>query len=337
MGRSRGDEQPPDRLAAVLAELDAARRDPGWVPSEDDVVDRPRSRMRQLPGRVAATAREAGATQRGEADGTGRGGRHAAAGDGADARVRPREPLRRPAEPLFDTRVAPSRLAVIGAVGLLVLAGLVLGGRVVFARAQADPQPVASTADSAGSQGSSSTGTGASGERATGTAAAAGGGTAATSSATAASTLVVQVVGQVKSPGVVRVPGGARVLDAVQAAGGALGSADLSAINLARPVTDGEQIQVPKPGESITATPGTAAAGTGTTAAGAASATTVVDLNTADAAALDTLPGVGPVLAQRILQWRAQNGRFTSIEELGEVSGIGEKLLAQLTPLVRVG
>jgi competence protein ComEA len=153
-------------------------------------------------------------------------------------------------------------------------------------------------------------------------------------------------VGQVRRPGVVRLPPGSRVLDAVQAAGGATTSADLNHLNLARPVADGEQIVVPKPGDSVAVAGGPGAGGpdaggvapgaSGQGSASAGSAGGIVDLNTADATALDSLPGVGPVIAQRILDWRTQHGRFSSVDELGEVSGIGDKLLAQIGPKVRV-
>jgi competence protein ComEA len=152
---------------------------------------------------------------------------------------------------------------------------------------------------------------------------------------------MVDVVGQVRRAGVVRLPAGSRVLDAVRAAGGGTSFADLNHLNLARPVADGEQIVVPKPGESIP--PATAPGGPGAIpggsvqgSAGAGSAGGLVNLNTADEAALDSLPGVGPVLAQRILDWRTQHGRFSSVDELGEVSGIGDKLMAQLWPKVSV-
>jgi len=146
--------------------------------------------------------------------------------------------------------------------------------------------------------------------------------------------LLVHVVGQVRRPGVVRLPPGARVLDAVKAAGGAMSTADLAHLNLARPVADGEQIVVPKPGESIPVAGASVPAGKGSAGVGAAGG--LVDLNTADASALDSLPGVGPVLSQRILDWRTEHGRFSSVDELGEVSGIGDKLLAQIGPKVRV-
>lgn len=158
--------------------------------------------------------------------------------------------------------------------------------------------------------------------------------TAPRSAAAGAGVVLVHVVGQVRHPGVVRLPAGARVEQALEAAGGATSKADLVRVNLARPVVDGEQIVVPKPGEAMTG-----AAGVVDGPLGPASATGAegpVDLNTAGLAELDTLPGVGPVLAQRILDWRSQNGRFSTVDELGEVSGIGEKVLENLRPLVRV-
>ncbi|MCR1981307.1 ComEA family DNA-binding protein [Cellulosimicrobium cellulans] len=146
--------------------------------------------------------------------------------------------------------------------------------------------------------------------------------------------VVVHVVGQVAAPGLVTVATDARVADALDAAGGATSDADLAALNLARAVTDGEQIHVPRPGEAVAApppaAPGAASAGTG----GAGGA--VVDLNVADAAALDTLPGIGPVLAERIVAWRDENGPFTAVDELGEVSGIGPAVLEDVRDLVRV-
>jgi competence protein ComEA len=154
--------------------------------------------------------------------------------------------------------------------------------------------------------------------------------------------VVVHVVGQVRHAGVVRLPAGARVEQALEAAGGATARADLVRVNLARPVVDGEQIVVPKPGEPIVgaaAAPGIGSGGsTGATGSsqGPASPQSPVDLNTATLVQLDGLPGVGPVLAQRILDWRSQNGRFSTVDELGEVSGIGDKVLERLRPLVRV-
>ena len=149
-----------------------------------------------------------------------------------------------------------------------------------------------------------------------------------------AGVLLVHVVGQVRRPCVVRLPPGARVLDAVKAAGGATSLADLDHLNLARPVADGEQIVVPKPGETIPESGASESAGKRSTGAGSTGG--LVDLNTADASALDSLPGVGPVISKRILDWRIEHGGFSSVDELGEVSGIGEKLLAQIGPKVRI-
>ncbi|GAB3072318.1 hypothetical protein GCM10027053_41710 [Intrasporangium mesophilum] len=157
--------------------------------------------------------------------------------------------------------------------------------------------------------------------------------------------VVVDVVGRVARPGLVRLRPGARVADAITSAGGASRGADLGALNLARQLVDGEQVRVPKVGEASVAAPGSAlggsslgSAGTGGPSPGPGAAGTAdalaVSLNSADLASLDSLPGVGPVLAQRILDWRTAHGRFTSVDELGEVSGIGDKLMARLRPRV---
>jgi len=146
--------------------------------------------------------------------------------------------------------------------------------------------------------------------------------------ASGAAAVVVHVVGQVVAPGVVQLPAGSRVSDAVAAAGGATPGADLAALNLARVVGDGEQIVVPAPGEVVGRANGEASVGGGKDP--------LVDLNTADLAALDALPGIGPVLAQRVLDWRDRHRRFSDVAELGEVAGIGDTLLGRLRELVRV-
>ena len=159
----------------------------------------------------------------------------------------------------------------------------------------------------------------------------------------AAGQLRVYVVGQVRHPGVVTLTAGARVEDAVQAVGGATEKADLAVMNLARKVVDGERIVVPKPGEKVptadpVADPGAAGAGAGSGDAGSGAAVpgSPVDLNTATVAQLDALPGVGPVIAGRIVAWRQENGRFTSVDDLSEVQGIGDATMARHRPLVRV-
>jgi competence protein ComEA len=139
--------------------------------------------------------------------------------------------------------------------------------------------------------------------------------------------VVVDVSGLVARPGLVRLPLGARVNDAIVAAGGFTRPRAAESVNLARVLVDGEQVVV-----SLTPVAATAptAAGAGMTAAGP------VDLNLASQTLLEGLPGIGPVIAQRIVQWRTDNGAFRSVDELGEVSGIGDAILTQLRPLVRV-
>jgi competence protein ComEA len=146
------------------------------------------------------------------------------------------------------------------------------------------------------------------------------------------SPLVVSVSGKVARPGLVEVPGGARVADVLEAAGGALPGTDLAGLNLARKVGDGEQVAVGVPPPAGAAPIGPDAAGS---AAGPAPAGPV-DLNAATVQQLDALPGVGPVMAQRILKWRTRNGRFARVEQLREVEGIGERRFAQLRELVTV-
>lgn len=144
--------------------------------------------------------------------------------------------------------------------------------------------------------------------------------------------LVVDVAGKVQHPGIVELPAGSRVVDALAAAGGARPGVALTSLNLARPLVDGEQIvvgiDVPFAGVAPPVSSGSATTSTGSMAA--------VNLNTATAEQLDTLPGVGPVTAQAILAWRADNGAFTSVDELLEVSGIGDATLADLRPYVYV-
>lgn len=137
--------------------------------------------------------------------------------------------------------------------------------------------------------------------------------------------LVVDVAGKVRRPGIAVLPPGSRVVDALEAAGGARRGVDLTALNLARPLVDGEQILV-----GVRPVDGVA----GTLDSPSPTGGTLVNLNTADAAALDTLPGVGPVTAEAILSWREEHGGFTSVDELLEVDGIGEATLADLAPLV---
>lgn len=164
-----------------------------------------------------------------------------------------------------------------------------------------------------------------------------------TAAAATAASLVVHVIGKVRRPGVVRLPPGARVLDAITAAGGAAKGADLSTLNLARLVSDGEQVAVDVPstasgsgGAPSNPGGGNSGSGSGAGLGGIGPGTAVVDLNDADLTVLESLPGVGPVLAQRILDFRTANGRFTRIDELKDVKGIGAKTFADIEPHVTV-
>jgi competence protein ComEA len=141
--------------------------------------------------------------------------------------------------------------------------------------------------------------------------------------------VVVSVVGQVARPGLVTLPAGSRVADALAAAGGLLPDADPAAVNAAAPLTDGEQIAVGVPGAA--APPGVA----GGTGGGAANGG-LLDLNTATVGDLDALPGIGPVLAQRIVDHRSARGAFTSVEQLDDVPGIGPAIYAELSGQVTV-
>jgi len=347
MPRRRPEPPPTDRVPVILGIPPAASTDEGslpagWVPQRESLT-RPESLAAVAVAAVADVAAEPGqvgvvaptrsgfaedpwpvpSTSVGEVAPTSSQSR-------TDAAPTPARPaiLTVPVS-LRGVRASPRRLAVLGVLVLLLVVTAVLGVRVAWARSSAKPAAVAASAHGppSGLVSRSVPAAFASQE--------------ATGSPTAASVVLVHVVGQVRRPGVVRLAAGSRVLDAVDAAGGAKSSADLNHLNLARVVADGEQIAVPKPGEAVPAAGAAGIPGAGTGAAGGPAGAdggpvVLVDLNTADAAALDTLPGVGPVLSQRILDWRTQHGRFSSVDELGEVSGIGDKLLAQIGPKVRV-
>ena len=145
----------------------------------------------------------------------------------------------------------------------------------------------------------------------------------------ASAPILVHVLGAVARPGLVELAQGARVIDAVAAAGGFTAEADPAAVNLARPVVDGEQLAVLAVGQAPPQQPGSG----GGSATGPAPDGTV-HLNTADLAALDTLPRIGPALAQRIVDWREANGPFTSVDQLLEVAGIGDAIFSGLADKV---
>ena len=147
---------------------------------------------------------------------------------------------------------------------------------------------------------------------------------AASARSRAAPGLVVDVEGAVRRPGLVRLSPGSRVADAVARAGGTTRLADRSGVNLAAPVSDGQQVVVPRRGS----------VGSAPAAAGAAPASDPVSLSSATAEQLDALPGVGPVTAQKIVDYRTQHGAFHSVDELDAIPGIGPARLADLRGLV---
>lgn len=150
---------------------------------------------------------------------------------------------------------------------------------------------------------------------------------APTASASPTTVILVDVAGWVRRPGVYEFAEGARVIDAIDAAGGARPGAVLSSLNLAAPLVDGTQVLVPKESQSAPTTE------TGTETSGA---TGLVNVNSATNAELETLPGIGEVIAQAIVDHRTENGPFTSVEQLVDVSGIGDATLENIRELVTV-
>ena len=356
----RRPQEPSPRLLALLGEGQAGRAGEG-------AGGRPARTEGDLgPGGAALN----GVSPADHAPGGGRGAREAGSGPGAaegEPRVEPwlpdrqwleagagrpppsdtapgRAPQqpgrhRRPTPPgpalltlppaLRGARTSGPRAAVLGLVLVVVAAAAVFGVRVAWAAAASAPQPVASRPDPARGSALAERPTSPGGFGATGT-------PGAPAVSVSSTQLVVHVVGQVRRPGVVVLPAAARVRDAVAKAGGALPSADLGAVNLARPLADGEQLRIPRPGEATPASAAPSASGGAPVAGGGTGAGGLVNLNTANQSVLEELPGVGPVLAQRIIDWRTEHGRFTSVDELAEVSGIGEKMFAQLQGKVMV-
>lgn len=226
--------------------------------------------------------------------------------DGLDALVRPSPPptWRDRAVALADaTGTTPARIATGGA-----LLAVALGAGLWLTRPAPTPPevslPFASTAVSAGLPSSTSS--------------------------TAPEELVVHVAGAVVRPGVLRLPAGSRVVDAIEAAGGLGPTADGARINLAAPVVDGERVYVAAVGEAAPGVVGPSGTSGGDQPAGP------LNLNSADEAALDGLPGIGPATAKAIVAHRAKIGGFTSVDQLLDVRGIGEAKLAELRPLVTV-
>ncbi len=157
--------------------------------------------------------------------------------------------------------------------------------------------------------------------------------------ASPAADALVYVCGAVRTPGVVRVPAGARVADALDLAGGPTSRAELAAVNLAAKVVDGQQILVPEKGQAAAAPATASAAGAGSsTGAGLAAAPAggLVNINTATLEQLDALQGVGPSTAQKIIDYRTANGPFSSIDDIKNVSGIGDAKFAAMKDAITV-
>jgi competence protein ComEA len=229
------------------------------------------------------------------------------------------------------------------AVALLALGGLLAAG-VVWARATPHLAGPASGQDAAGSAaqtlprvapagsgaGAGGAAAGAGGSAVAGADGSMGAGTAGSGAVGADGRVAVHVAGRVRRPGLVQLPAGSRVQDAIRAAGGSTSGADLDAVNLARRLSDGEQVLVPGPGDPPPPSP----PGAGPDSGAAPSAP--LDLNTATLEQLDTLPGVGEVTAGRIIAYRSAHP-FTAVDELLEVPGIGQRRFEQLKDLVTVG
>jgi competence protein ComEA len=147
--------------------------------------------------------------------------------------------------------------------------------------------------------------------------------------------VIIHVAGAVAAPGVVHLPAGSRVHQAIAAAGGGTPAADLHRLNLAAVLADGQKLYIPQAGEQLPAQSPDQPAGEGA-ASGNQAGSGKVNLNTAGVQELDTLPKVGPVLAQRIVDWRKEHGPFKSVEELDAIDGVGARMLETLLPLVSV-
>ncbi|WP_229117414.1 helix-hairpin-helix domain-containing protein [Enemella dayhoffiae] len=225
-----------------------------------------------------------------------------------------------PSQPASGRRFTRNHLIVLA--GLLLVGVLVAGYALTRARAipLTEPLPV----QQSGAAAPSSPGPGSPHP--------------ATPTATpSAATVRVHVVGEVHRPGVHTLPGGARVIEAITAAGGFTASARPGDLNLAQVLTDGQQVVVgnaARPGGEVRG--GDTAPGASNGPGGAKAPGGKLNLNSATVEQLDALPGVGPVTAQKILAWRTQHGRFNRIEELQEVPGIGPKSFADIAPLVTV-
>jgi len=224
---------------------------------------------------------------------------------------------------------APARVRIgVGAAVVLLIAALATAV-VVSALGQQAGHQMVSPADPASGSGS------ASGDAGTNPAPNPSGAAAASGSL-----IFVHVLGAVRRPGLFELSTGARVMDAVAAAGGLTETADPAGTNLARKLSDGEQLYLPQLGEVPAGPPPAAGGGVGSVRGGASDPSggpaALVNLNTATVADLDTLPRIGPAMAQRILDFRDANGPFASVEDLRNVTGIGEKTFEGISALITV-
>ena len=230
-------------------------------------------------------------------------------------------------EPLRNARIDPGRRGMI----VLVLVAAIAAVATAFGvwRDRPEPRPVETSVVAAVGELSAS-------PSATLSPAATTGADPGAATPAPSSEILVSVTGLVANPGVVRLPADSRVADAITAAGGTQAGANLTGMNLAAKLADGDSVVVADTPAAVGPAPA-AASGSAGASGGSSSSSGLINLNTADEAALDTLPGVGPVMAQNIISWRDSNGKFSSIEQLQEISGIGPSRYAQISGLVTVG
>ncbi|MDF1602078.1 helix-hairpin-helix domain-containing protein [Nocardioides sp. YIM 152315] len=316
--RPRADQAASRRLELLTAELAAAR--PAPPPAEDDPWLEGHTRIRPL--RAVPDPTPEPAPEPPPAPLVPVPGRHA-------ARRRRESPRLAPEALRGRISLGPSQLLVIAllvAIGLAVTAWWVVRGDPERLEAPgplsssaaplADATAASSSPDAPVAAGASA-GAGGTGDGA--------GDAAGDGVADGAASVTVDVTGKVRKRGIVVLDAGARVVDAVEAAGGARSGVDLSSLNLARVLVDGEQVVVGRPTSAPVVAPPSGGPGG-----------VLVDLNTATQAELESLPEVGPVTAEAILSWRSEHGGFTAVDELLEVDGIGDATLAQLAPHVTV-